>query len=55
MIKGDVVFENECIYINDKYWIDTLIKLMDEYYTGSFSPIGELAGEISAVLPWDED
>lgn len=35
--------------------IDTITELMDDYYTGSFSPIGELAGEISAVSPWDED
>ena len=29
--------------------------IMDEYYTGSFTSIGELAGEISSVLIEDED
>lgn len=35
--------------------IDEIKELMNEYYTGSFSTIEELAGEISAALTGTED
>ena len=45
--------ENQLNYANSK--LASIELILDEYYNGSYTTIGELAGEISCVLNGEND
>lgn len=52
-LLSELTVEQQLKIVNSK--LASIELIMDEYYTGSFTTIEELAGEISAVVTGTED